>query len=416
MKYRIFGPPGSGKTTWMINKITEIVNEGTPIEKIACLSFTNQTVNEFLSRFKNVNKSKFKYFSTIHSLCNSFKEDGKKIFSEKHFRLLKNYSTEEIMSNYFVYTLLRENSPHLDKIDYNEYELKQFVEEFEEIKEQYNLVDFNDLLKYFDHSIDIDYLFVDEAQDLSTGQLIVIDKLIQQCKKDTYIILDDAQAIFDWAGSNVKYILDKEDFKDVVLPKTYRLPKTHFKFACKVLKDLNIERYNNLILENKRDGKIESVSDLDDINFKSNEEYLILTRNTYQYKEIVDYCYENNFRINVERKPKYNSMVVRQVRNNYIDKKKLTVNIDKEDYNYILNNYIMNERPTVNISTIHKAKGSECENVILFVELTKEQYNSLYLDDDLEELKVFYVGCTRSKNNLYFVETNKKGYQFDQYL
>ena len=68
MKYRIFGPPGSGKTTWMINKITEIVNKGTPIEKIACLSFTNQTVNEFLSRFKNVNKSKFKYFSTIHSL------------------------------------------------------------------------------------------------------------------------------------------------------------------------------------------------------------------------------------------------------------------------------------------------------------------------------------------------------------
>lgn len=415
-KYRIFGPPGSGKTTWIVNKIKELTDNGTSINKIACLSFTNQTVNEFVGRFKKINKDNFKYFSTIHSLGNSFRTDKKEIFSEEHYKFFKSYTEREIELYYFVYTLLRENSSYLDTIEYDAYELDNFISKFEEIKEEKNLVDFYDLLKYFDHSIDIDYLFVDESQDLSTAQLLFIDKLIQQTKKDVFIILDDAQAIFNWSGANVDYILSKEDFQDIVLPKTYRLPKKHFELASKILTDLDIDRYKNLQLENQNDGNIESVYSLDDIDFNNKENYLILVRNKYQYKKIYEWCYDNGFRIMIEGTPKYSNKIIDHVKENFIENKKLTVNIERDDYDYIVQNYIENDKPTVNISTIHKAKGSECENVIVFLELTKDQWKQLYLEDSKEELKVLYVASTRSKNNLFFVDTNKRGYDIEQYF
>jgi superfamily I DNA/RNA helicase len=60
------------------------------------------------------------------------------------------------------------------------------------------------------------------------------------------------------------------------------------------------------------------------------------------------------------------------------------------------------------MSTIHGSKGGEADNVVLFTDLSTAamQQNT----DDLH--RVFYVGVTRTKENLYLVEPQdvNKGY------
>lgn len=417
-KYRIFGAPGCGKTTWIVNKINSLVAEGTPVNKIMCLSFTNQTVNEFKSRLKekkpDTTDEELRYFKTIHSICNQSRTDGRVIFGEQHYQLFKNFDNEEIERLYFLYNLKREKSTQLELEEYNEYDLEEFEKQLEELKNNYGLLDFTDMLMDFNKNIDIDYLFVDESQDLSYWQWKVVDKLMSNCK-EVYIVLDDCQAIFDWAGANVDIILNKKEFEDIVLPITYRLPKKIFDFSQEILKDINITRYKDIKLENKKIGNIEVDYSLAEIDFINNQEYLILTRNVFMYDSIIKFCKDNNFQISIEKVPLYTEKQIKAVKDFIEGKKEITINIPEEEISYIYNSYIKNNIK-VNISTIHKAKGSECDNVVLFTQLTKTQYKQLYQEDKLEELKVLYVGVTRSKENLYIIDRGRYKYDVEQYF
>jgi DNA helicase-2/ATP-dependent DNA helicase PcrA len=61
--------------------------------------------------------------------------------------------------------------------------------------------------------------------------------------------------------------------------------------------------------------------------------------------------------------------------------------------------------PRVRISTIHGAKGGEAENVVLLQDQTantlKSSKKSISKQD--EEHRVWYVGVTRAKQNLFLI-------------
>jgi superfamily I DNA/RNA helicase len=59
-----------------------------------------------------------------------------------------------------------------------------------------------------------------------------------------------------------------------------------------------------------------------------------------------------------------------------------------------------NATPRIRVSTIHGTKGGEADNVILFTDLSQAALNEY--GDDLH--RVFYVGVTRTKENLFVVE------------
>ena len=62
-----------------------------------------------------------------------------------------------------------------------------------------------------------------------------------------------------------------------------------------------------------------------------------------------------------------------------------------------------NVEPRINLSTIHGSKGGEADNVVLFTEISPAASKAAELaPDDLH--RVFYVGITRTKQNLYLVE------------
>ena len=70
---------------------------------------------------------------------------------------------------------------------------------------------------------------------------------------------------------------------------------------------------------------------------------------------------------------------------------------------------ILTKKPRIRLSTIHKAKGGEADNVALILDcpkLIKEK------GDEDSEHRVFYVGATRARKSLHIVESkSESGYQ-----
>ena len=61
----------------------------------------------------------------------------------------------------------------------------------------------------------------------------------------------------------------------------------------------------------------------------------------------------------------------------------------------------LTDKPRVKISTIHKAKGGEADNVLLLLGSTKAAIDR---PDQDSEVRTFYVGITRAKKALHLVE------------
>ena len=67
------------------------------------------------------------------------------------------------------------------------------------------------------------------------------------------------------------------------------------------------------------------------------------------------------------------------------------------------------KEPRIKLSTIHAAKGGEAENVILLTDISNRIYKSYQANPD-DESRVFYVGLTRAKQNLFLIEPQTQKY------
>ena len=90
-------------------------------------------------------------------------------------------------------------------------------------------------------------------------------------------------------------------------------------------------------------------------------------------------------------------------------------NVDGRDLTYIRRLEQIGEKidgdPRIKVSTIHMAKGGECDNVVVLTDLGPLVYKS-YLKNPDDEHRVFYVAVTRAKHNLHIIEPQKKlGYR-----
>ena len=71
-----------------------------------------------------------------------------------------------------------------------------------------------------------------------------------------------------------------------------------------------------------------------------------------------------------------------------------------------------NAEPRITVSTIHGSKGGEADNVVLFTDLSPAADNQMRNNPD-DMHRVFYVGVTRTKNNLYIVEPEDLSRSYD---
>jgi superfamily I DNA/RNA helicase len=68
MIYKVFGPPGTGKTTHLIEKAKGYVKQGASLKEIGYFAFTKKAATEAKKRMPFENK-KLTYFQTLHSLA-----------------------------------------------------------------------------------------------------------------------------------------------------------------------------------------------------------------------------------------------------------------------------------------------------------------------------------------------------------
>ena len=261
MNYKVVGPPGTGKTQTLLDKVMKYKEAGTPLDRIGYFAFTRKAAYEardrLLETYLFLKKKDVKHFRTLHSFAfrylglqeeNVMQEEHYKIIGEECGLRIK-YATYEknefngiFTSNSEYLSLINlarvRNIDILDQLDRNEHlgkierdKLQVVAKHIEDYKNTYKLIDYNDMLNQFIDQIQLpdakvpqfDVIFIDEAQDLSLLQWKMIQAL-QPHTKDIYIAGDDDQAIFGWAGADVDSFI-KFDAIEIPLKQSRRVPK-----------------------------------------------------------------------------------------------------------------------------------------------------------------------------------------------
>ena len=158
--------------------------------------------------------------------------------------------------------------------------LKIIADEVINYKKSYGLIDFTDMIDKFIVSglcPKYDVAFVDEAQDLSPIQWKMFNIIKENSK---YVILagDDDQAIYGWAGADVKKFQQEISKKDIILPQSYRVPQDVQNIADKILKLIPEDRrvQKNWKARDER-GTVNYVYSLEDVPIDEGS-WLVLAR------------------------------------------------------------------------------------------------------------------------------------------
>ena len=201
--FRIFGPPGTGKTTTLLNMLDSALENGVSANTIAFLAFTRKAANEAKERASNrfhldPEKDLF-YFRTLHSLAlSSSGIRTEQVMGKEHYKELSDLISIPLVSGSTLEDdiLDRQANDHpiLSLINlarlcktslreqYNktymvfDWNTVNYVDKcYKEYKQQHELYDFTDMLQEFvnqsgKYCPKFDLCFLDEAQDLSALQ------------------------------------------------------------------------------------------------------------------------------------------------------------------------------------------------------------------------------------------------------
>jgi len=484
MKTIVLGPPGTGKTHTLLNKVDDYLKETDP-DKVGYFAFTKKAANEAKERAMNkfnLGEDDLPYFRTLHSLA--FRRLGinkENVMQRRHYEDLgqkinlpldyNDYDEEETglfttKSDYLrIINLAKLRNITIDQQfnlgDHNqdvEYDkLNIIANELDRYKKEYNLIDFNDMILDFvksDKSPKFDVVFIDEAQDLSRMQWDMVNHFNTN---DSFIAGDDDQAIFRWAGADVDSFITQTG-KMLHLTQSMRIPRKVHDFAMKI-----IERVSNRIHKEWKpktvEGSVRIYESFEDVDL-SKGEWMVLTRTRHMLDAIEETLktrglyFENKFKKSFEKdiqdaaidwhnllkgqllnskqleniakymgpnhwhKKKMKGMVkesfygIDQLVKDYGLQMKLNwfeafndCSTDRKEYIRAMrrNGESLKDNPRIQLSTIHSVKGGEKQNVVLLTDLTHNT-NKAYEKNPDDENRLFYVGATRTKENLHVIQ------------
>jgi len=451
----IFGSPGTGKTTRLLEILDGLLKDYSPNE-IAYVSYTKegalQGKRRAMHRFSHKSKD-LPYFATLHSLA--FKSLNLKVtdvinrrnyrkFSEKMGMNFTGYYTEDLRNDndkyLFFDTLYRNNKrmaiSHMDELDIQT--LKFVRENYLAYRKTNHIIDYTDMIENFNKegkAIPVKIAIIDEAQDLTTLQWRMVWTAFKNCDR-IFIAGDDDQAIYQWSGADVDYFLSIQG-KIEILKHSHRLPNEILRFSKRITDKISNRVDKDFDGTGKR-GFVDYIASLEEIDFNpnSNESYMILSRNNYFLGGVEKFIknkglmYKRKGKLSASKKDLNIIHLYEKVKRTKImspnEEQTLKPHLE-EGYNLNKNWYeslnwetdkivyfrdlIANktdlDKCRIKIGTIHSVKGDEADNVILLTDLTKTVYSNLKKHGDSEH-RVFYVGATRAKNNLFLVQSSGK--------
>ena len=287
--------PGSGKTHTLISRYINLVTNhpsGTNVDpdSIIMITFTKKAGMEMENRLKNLIPTKLPhYVGSLHGLGYRLLQR----FNNVNYTVLDEKDSRQLLRDVVDSTLAIDNiddedisvikskigividqastsypvdfNSIVDKLNLNNYLsiFKKIYKNYSSTKKKQNLVDFNDLMILFANFLktkksinfldSIEYVFFDEYQDINPIQNFILSKFKEN--SNIMVVGDDAQSIYKFRGSNVKYIWNfKDEYapnKTYYLESNYRSTKEIVNFCQDIIK-------NN---SNQFEKKVEAVDD-----------------------------------------------------------------------------------------------------------------------------------------------------------
>ena len=319
MKTIVLGPPGTGKTWTLLNKVDDYLKETDP-DKIGYFAFTQKAAHEARDRAIkkfNLTEDDLPYFRTLHSLAfrklgikkesvmqkNHYVDLGKKLgfpvnyakYEDEHGGI---FTSDSEYLRIINLAKLRNITPeqqydlHEHNQDLERDKVRIISNEIERYKKEYNLIDFNDMILNFiksDKSPNFDVVFIDEAQDLSLMQWDMA-RSIWNKTEDSFIAGDDDQAIFRWAGADVDSFIAQEG-QMLPLTQSFRIPAKVHNLAMGIINKIK-KRIDKNWAPKIHEGSLSRYDEFEQIDMTSGE-WLILTRTRYMLNELEDTLYRN---------------------------------------------------------------------------------------------------------------------------
>ena len=348
---------------------------------------------------------------------------------------------------------LEKNLLHILELELNNY------------KNSFKLSDFTDMIEKFNVAKlcpKYDVVFIDEAQDLSPIQWKMVDILRENSK---YVILagDDDQAIYGWAGADVLKFIAIASKKDIILPQSRRVPKSVQIIADKILERIpNDRRVKKNWKARDEEGMVDHITSIEDAPLDKGN-WLVLARTNDRLEKLKPVLKDMGIYFQFKGRKSFTAFLFRSILNytrwqNKGDKLSLSEVKDilactqsyhtvREERLYDLAEFgfsntqrwydVFKTNPDeclyiremlsqeenlhndarVQLSTIHSAKGGQADNVLLILDNTKTIREAVEKSDDKhdEEQRVWYVGVTRTKQNLYIMTAKRedKGYDIE---
>ena len=325
----------------------------------------------------------------------------------------------------------------IDLFDYPSDDFVNHVQFLLNLSKKYNtIVDMEDMIWLPNvipvDTIQYDYVFVDEAQDMFKAGRNLIRKALNKNGR-LFAFLDENQAIMSWCGTeidSVKYFKSEFNAKTLPLPICYRCPKKVIEQAQKFVPEIQAA-------PNAKEGFVASIKESEMFKLVKPGN-VIISRYNAPLLSIA-------MKLVSERKPCI--IQGRDIGNNLISmiKQSKAKSIDgflkwlekwknkecarlarrKKDATWVTDRYTclttlcssnnslkemkdsisklfvdVDDSQRILLSSIHKFKGMENDTVFVLAYTLRSS--------PTEERNLSYVGVTRSKNSLYYVYKDKK--------
>lgn len=433
----ILAVPGSGKTTVLLNRILNLINNhNIDPSKIISITFSKSQGIDMERRFLAQNpefRGKIT-FKTIHAFCyeivrnymklknikktliegnNEFNRILilKRVYYQKNYKKL---SDEEINDFFSIYDYTKNKmydfEGYLRKNHFisNRSLMLKLYNLYDEIKIQNNFMDFNDLLILANEYISTDkkllkalknrYKFfqIDEGQDTSTLQFEIIRKIVFP-ENNVFIVADDDQSIYSFRGASPENLLNFKNIypnsKIFFMDKNFRSTKNIIKISNKIIQGNKIryeksskhttEENSQIMLFKVKNSTIQArelVNKISEIN--PNETIGVLYRNNISSLYVAEMLKNNDidFFVKENKFDFYSNRILNDVKNILLFSEDTTdLEVFKRIY-FKLNAYIKKD---------------------FIAKLEYKPYNQCVLESllDLDELNDFYLNKFTSLRN-----------------
>jgi DNA helicase-2/ATP-dependent DNA helicase PcrA len=353
---RLFGGPGSGKTTALLDRVEDLLDDGVDVQDILVVSYTRAAAAEVRERLaerldespRALQGNVCTMHAKAYELLNlsrgdvvgeddkaEFCEDYGVEFEDEYGGAGRRTARSTTLGNKIIATSQWLQRTRRDVADWYDVPFKWDVEEvrlppdidpnaqegnkytptwpadddrvdvpnviraWRSYKGDNDLVGFADMLERVKgRSLvpHVDYLVIDEFQDITTLQYDVYEEW-KPHMEGVLIAGDDDQVVYAWQGADPDLLLDEDVDDDVVLPNSYRLPSTVLNVVNKEIRHIE-KRQEKDLHPRIEGGSVEGVASPSMLDLVRNVRYtvdddddgsvMVLFRARYQMFQFID--------------------------------------------------------------------------------------------------------------------------------